>query len=198
LRLPQFGGRIFFDRQIKKDSFVVASELKPGVQNALTKPTPAQWPWYLCVIAVVGAVEPLVGYVRHGSEPYVGHWVASALGILAAAGAGLPIFALVTWVIRHEQTKQSNGIAAMIYRPAALPSLGFLGALLKNLPSVFTEIFPYGFLGVFVLLLAITVIMQQRSGKAWSWSFAILIGFGITLLAMLAAGILSLTFGQRP
>lgn len=179
---------------------MAGSELKPEGHNAPSKPSPVQWPWFLAIVLVVGAVEPLVGSVRHGSEPYVGHWLAYALGILAAAAAALPIFAVVTWVIRCEQSKQSDGIATMIYRPAALPGLVFLGAILKEAPtpSSFTQIAPYGFLGGFVFLLAISVIMQRRRAHAWSWSFAILIGFVIGLLATLAAGILSLTFGQRP
>jgi hypothetical protein len=177
---------------------VAGSELKPDVHNAASKPYTAQWPWYLAVVLVVGAVEPLVGSVRHGSEPYVGHWLAYALGILAAAAAALPIFAVVNWVIRREQSKQSDGIATMTYRPAALPGLVFLGAILKDFPAAFTEIATYGFLGGFVFLLAITVIIQKRRVHAWSWSFAILVGFGIALLALLAAGILSVASGQRP
>jgi hypothetical protein len=152
----------------------------------------------LAVVLVVGAVEPLVGSVRDGSEPYVGHWLAYALGILAAAAAALPIFAVVTWVIRHEQSKQSDGIATMIYRPAALPGLVFLGAVLKNFPTALTEPATYGFLGAFAFLIAIAVIKQKRRAHAWSWSLAILVGFGIALLALLGAGILSLTSGQRP
>ena len=177
---------------------MAGSELKPDVHNAPSKASPAQWPWFWAIIFVVGTVEPLVGSVRHGSEPYVGHWLAYALGILAAAAAALPLFAVVTWVIRREQSNQFDGIATMIYRPAALPGLVFLGAILKEAPSSFAEIAPYGFLGGFVFLLAISVIMQKRRAHAWSWSFATLIGFGIGLLATLAAGILSLTFGQRP
>ena len=114
------------------------------------------------------------------------------------AAAALPIFAVVTWVVRREQSKQSDGIATMTYRPDALPGLVFLGAILKDFPSAFTEIATYGFLGGFVFLLAITVIMQKRTAHAWSWSFAIPIGFGIALLALLAAGILSIASGQRP
>ena len=177
---------------------MTGSELKPNAPRPSSKPTPAQWPWYLAVALVVGTVEPLVGSVRDGSEPFVGHWLAYALGILAAAAAALPMFAAVTWVIRHEQSKQSDGIATMIYRPAALPGLVFLGAVLKNSPTALTELATYGFLGAFVFLIAIAVIMQKRRAHAWSWSLAILVGFGIALVALLAAGTLSLTTGQRP
>jgi hypothetical protein len=124
--------------------------------------------------------------------------LAYALGILAAGAAALPIFAIVTWVVRREQSKQSDGIATMTYRPAALPGLVFLGAILKDFPNAFTEIATYGFLAGFVFLLAITVIMQKRRAHAWSWPFAIPVGFGIAFLALFAAGVLSLVSVQRP
>lgn len=177
---------------------MVSSELKSDGQYSPSKPSSGQWQWFLAIVLVVGAVEPLVGSVRHAIEPFVGHWFAYALGIVAAGAAALPIFAGATWVIRCEQSKHSNGIAPMIYRPAALPALVLYAAVLKDFPSVFTQLALYGFVGGFIVLLAIAVWMQQRKGQAWSWSLAMAIGFGLTLLAILAGGILSLAFGQRP
>ncbi len=177
---------------------MASSEFKPDGHQSPFKPSPGQWLWYLAIVLVVGAVEPLVSSVRQGSEPIVGHWFAYALGIVAAGAAALPMFASANWVIQHERSKQTKGIATMIYRPAALPVFVLIASMLKDFPKAFTEIALYGTLGGFIVLLAIAVKAQQRKGHAWSWSFAILIGFGMALLAALAGGVLSLAFGQRP
>jgi hypothetical protein len=157
----------------------------------------AQWPWYLAIALVIGAVEPLVGGVRHGSEPYVGHWLAYALGILAAGSIAVPLFGIAAWVIERERSSP-NGAAAMVYRPAALPGLVFLGAMLKDFPSALTEIASYGYLGGIVFLLAMTFIIQKKKAIAWTWGFAIAVGFAIALVALLLAGMISLLFGQHP
>ena len=147
---------------------------------------------------MIGAVEPLVGSVRHGCEPIVGAWLAYALGILAAGAALLPIAAVATWVMKHEQSKESNGLAKMLYRPAALPVFVLFSAILKDIPGVFFEIALYGAIGILIILLAVAVVVQRKKGHAWQWLMAIPIGIGIALLSGLAGGLLSLAFGQRP
>jgi hypothetical protein len=124
-------------------------------------------------VLIVGTVEPLVGAVRQGAEPQVGRWLASALGLLVAAAVAAPAFVAAGWVLRREQSGQADGVAAMVYRPAALPALAFVGAILKDFPSALAESATWGFLGGLAVLMAGAVLVQRRRGRAWSWWVAV-------------------------
>jgi len=142
-------------------------------------------------VLVVGTVEPLVGTVRQASEPHLGRWPAYALGLFAAAAAAAPIFAAVSWVLRREQSAQTGGLAPMVYRPAALPAVAFVGAVLKDFPAALTEWATWGFLGALVVLLAGAVLAQRRRERAWSWWVAVPVSFAIALVALLVAALVS-------
>ncbi len=44
---------------------------------------------------------------------------------------------------------------------------------------------PWLYIGTVVVLLGVAQIVQRRKGKAWEWSFAVVVGFGIAMIAWL-------------
>lgn len=158
-----------------------------------------RWAWYVALVAVIGAVEPVVGAVRNAAAPQVGRWPAYALGVLTAGAIAAPLFAAVSWVFRREQSGLPPGDpAAMAYRPAALPAVGFVGAVLQDLPASLSEVATWAFLGLLVVLLAGAVLLQRGAGRAWSWWVAVPVGFAAALAALGgAAAVAHLVGGGR-
>jgi len=90
----------------------------------------------------------------------------------------------------HQADPQSNSradAAAMGYRPAVVPIAVYFGAALKNAGTVLTELAPWAYLGIAVLLLFAAQAMQRRQGRAWPWAVALTAGFGIALIAWLGS-----------
>jgi hypothetical protein len=143
------------------------------------------------LVLIVGEVEPLFAAVRKAAEPNVGRWPAYALGLLAAAAAAAPLFALVSWILRRELSAQAGGLAAMVYRPAALPALAFVGAVLQDFPSALTEWATWGFVAALVVLLTGVVLIQRQRGRAWSWWVAVPVGLAMALVAWPVAALVS-------
>lgn len=46
---------------------------------------------------------------------------------------------------------------------------------------------PWLYVGTVVVLLGIAQIVQRRKGKAWEWPFAVVLGFGIAMIAWFVA-----------
>jgi hypothetical protein len=170
---------------------VTDGESKPSPPPAPIHPSSARWPWYVALVLIVEEVAPLVAAVRKATEPHVGTWPAHALGLLAAAAAAAPLFALVSWILRRELSGQAGGLAGMIYRPATVPALAFLGAVFQDFPSALTEWATWGFVAALLVLLTGAVLIQRRRGRAWTWWVAVPVGIVIALAAWLVAALVS-------
>ena len=72
-------------------------------------------------------------------------------------------------------------------RPTIVPVAVYLGAAINNADTIVTTLAPWAYLGTVVVLLGISQIVQRRKGKAWSWPFAVVVGFGIAMTAWLVA-----------
>ena len=72
-------------------------------------------------------------------------------------------------------------------RPAIVPVVVYMGAAINNADTIVTTLAPWVYLGSVVILLGISQIAQRRKGKAWSWPFAVVVGFGIAMIAWLVA-----------
>jgi NADH:ubiquinone oxidoreductase subunit 6 (subunit J) len=46
---------------------------------------------------------------------------------------------------------------------------------------------PWLYVGTVFILFGITQITQRHKGKAWEWPFAVVIGFGIAMIAWIVA-----------
>lgn len=153
------------------------------------------WQWLAALMVVVGTVDPLVGIVRKASEPHLGHWLAWGLGVLATGVAALPLFAVVNWIFRREQSARGDDFVAMVYRPAILPAFAFLGALIKDFPGALTEWATWMFLGWLSALLIGAVLLQRRGGRAWSWWVAVPVGIVLALVALAGTAAVSHAIG---
>ncbi|HMO16103.1 MAG TPA: hypothetical protein PKD64_16800 [Pirellulaceae bacterium] len=72
-------------------------------------------------------------------------------------------------------------------RPAIVPVAVYMGAAINNADTIVTTLAPWVYLGTVVILLGVSRIVQMRNGKAWGWPFAVVVGFGIAMIAWFVA-----------
>lgn len=85
------------------------------------------------------------------------------------------------------RSASSPDAKAMAYRPAVIPIATYLGAAIKNAGAILTDLAPWVFLALAMVLLGIAQVVQRRQQKAWPWSIALLVGCAIAVLAWLGA-----------
>ena len=86
-----------------------------------------------------------------------------------------------------DETKESQLTqqerSAMGIRPAIVPVAAYMGSAINNAETIITTLAPWVYLGTIVVLLGITQIIQRRKGRPWDWPFAVVVGFGIAIVA---------------
>lgn len=151
---------------------------------------PNRWAYLVLLVITIGLGAPIYEEVRRTSEPSMGYWAAFALGVLAASTIAFPVYFAANWIVDRERNGKRDDLAAMLYRPALFPLWIFMVAAIKNIRD-FAEFLPWIYLGVVLVLVALTVGIQRRRGAAWSWGIAVSVGVLIGLVALPIAGLVT-------
>ncbi|MFN7732130.1 MAG: hypothetical protein ACK5OB_09510 [Pirellula sp.] len=83
-------------------------------------------------------------------------------------------------------TKESE-YAAIGYRTAVVPLIVYVGAAIRNSGNILTDLAPWIYLGITVVLLALAQSFQRRKQKAWPWGISLTVGSCIAAIAILAS-----------